>query len=185
MKRFIILLAALMLCFTATVAEEQIPQINWNDPSTQELYKKVGCGGEVKPLSDSGIQIYFPGQPFDLYWDEASSSEKEKGEYGCFFNQQGNLYVYVNKASSEATIDDSFIADLEANGATDVQKVILNGADAVIYNQPSDSKEITIVSFISGEDLFSIRFELTENSYVDMDKIRNLIPLMIYSIKAV
>lgn len=55
----------------------------------------------------------------------------------------------------------------------------------VKYNQPSDSKEITIVSFISGEDLFSIRFELTENSYVDMDKIRNLIPLMIHSIKAV
>ena len=184
LKQFIALLAVLVLCFTAAVAEEETPQVNWEDPDIQKLYKIVGCDGEVKSLSDTGIQIYFPGFPFDLCWNEASSSEKEKGEYGCFYNMEGNLYVYVNKIPAETTIDDAFIADLDINGATDVQRIILNGTDAVIYNQPSDSKEIKIVSFIIGNDLFSIRFELSENSYVDMEKCADIITLMICSIKA-
>ncbi|MBE5808494.1 MAG: hypothetical protein E7317_09175 [Clostridiales bacterium] len=141
MKKFLAILLTLVSLLTVSVASaENVPAINWEDIDIEAL----GIEGSWYTFDTIALQIWIP----DVFLNEDVTEEDGEGVIGKFVtaDQTAAIYGQVIEGYEGATMEE-LIASIESNGATEIERCLLNGLDAVSYSIPdTDAVYVTFVT---------------------------------------
>ena len=133
-KGLFILLAVIMAVFCAANAfaqteteTEAVPEVKWAD--MESIYGDKLDEGEFYSVSDLGLKMWIPSM---LTEQELTDEEIEAGDISYLTNEDQTVAVNISYTDMEgATLDDMVAYFSQEEGYSDVQKVILNGIEAV------------------------------------------------------
>jgi len=119
---------ALLLALPCALAEE-IPAINWSDVEGAA----AGIDGEWYVFDDIALQFWVP----NVFQDLDLTDEDGEEVLAKFEMPDGSAGIYAQylNGNEGLTMEDT-IATLEANGATEIERCLLNGLDAVSFSVP-------------------------------------------------
>lgn len=140
MKKFVALLMALCLLGACALAEE-VPVINWEDVDIES----TGIEGNYYTFDSVAVVVWIPTVLENL---ELTAEEAEGGLIGKFEVADGSAGIYVQHLTgNEGATMDELLAGLEANGAKDIERCVLNGLDAASYSLPdADAMYVVFVT---------------------------------------
>ena len=135
-KLFIIMLAVLLLAFSAAYAQETetVQEINWEDiaPAVEE----AGLEGEFYNVADLGIAMWIPAQFTEA---ELTDEDIENGYLAYLTTEDAEAAVAVVAVDVEGTSLQDWMALLsEEESITEVEYGLINGIEAVTYNMPEN-----------------------------------------------
>ena len=130
MKKLIAALIAMAMLLALPFAmAEEVPAINWEDAeaATEEIDASWYTFDEV------ALQVWIP----DIFENLEITEDDDATLIGKFElpDQSAGIYVQYVEGEEGQSLDD-VIANLEANGATDIDRCLLNGLDAASYSIP-------------------------------------------------
>ena len=128
-KSLFVVFAVLMLTFAAVSAQETqtVTEVNWSDlePALGELLNE----GKFYSVADLGLQMWVPSV---LTEQELTDEEIESGDISYLTDEEYTVGVNISYMDMEgATLDDMVAYFSQAEGYSDVEKVILNGLEAI------------------------------------------------------
>ena len=144
MKKILATLVALVLLLALPCAlAEQVPDINWED--AEDAAAEIP--GSWYTFEDVALQFWIP----DVF-ENLELTENDPDEMiGKFEVSDGSAGIYAQYLDGYdgLTIDDA-VSQLEANGATEIERCTLNGLDAVSFSIPD--VDAVYVMFITQSD---------------------------------
>ena len=132
MKKFLATLAVLTLALAmlAPALAEDLPEINWTDIDIES----TGIEGDFYVFNDVAVMVWIP----DIFESlDMTAEEVEDGMIGKFEIADGSAGIYAQLLSgAEGMTMEAMVSGLEASGATEIDRCILNGLDAASYTLP-------------------------------------------------
>ena len=147
MKKIIAVVIAmtLALMLPALALAEEVLTIDW--VATEAEFADAGIEGDFYSLGELGLKIWVPN-----VMKAVEIGDQESGVVGAFATDDGEYSILVQYIEGTEGMDmDTFIADLTDSGATEVERVILNGLDAVSYSMADTDANIMAFLAESGE----------------------------------
>ena len=130
MKKIIATLIALAMLLALPFAlAEEVPAINWED--VEAAAEDIEATWYT--FDDVALQVWVP----DIFENQEITEDDDETVIGKFVVPDETAAIYVQYVEGEEgqSLDD-VIASLEANGATDIDRCLLNGIDAASYSIP-------------------------------------------------
>ena len=116
---------ALLLALPCALAE-QIPAINWEDVEAQA----ADIQASWYTFDSVAVEVWIP----DIFENKEITAEDGEDLIGKFEVADGSAGIYVQYIQGEAGLSmEDTIANLEANGALEIERCTLNGLDAVSF----------------------------------------------------
>ena len=168
-KALFVVFAVLMLSFAAVSAQETqtVTEVNWSDlePALGELLND----GKFYSVADLGLQMWIPSV---LTEQELNEEEIESGDISYLTDEENTVGVNISYMDMEgATLDDMVAYFNEAEGYADVEKVILNGLEAISLTDTVN--ETMLVGFMT-EKGYLIQFMFFPTSNEDFKQVASV-----------
>ena len=168
-KALFVVFAVLMLSFAAVSAQETqtVTEVNWSDlePTLGELLNE----GEFYSVSDLGLQMWIPSV---LTEQELTDEEIESGDISYLTDEENTVGVNISYMDMEgATLDDMVAYFSQAEGYADVEKVILNGLEAISL---TDTENETMLVGLMTEKGYLIQFMFYPTSNEDFKQVASV-----------
>ena len=134
----LIALSLLLVCCAALA--ESVPAINWEDVEDTA----DGIEGSWYVFDDLALEFWVP----DIFEDTDITEDDDETMIARFQMPDGSATIYGQyiEGYDGATMEDA-IANLESNGAEDIERCTLNGLDAVSYSIPDT--DAVFVAFVT------------------------------------
>ena len=141
MKKFLAALIALaMLIALPCALAEEIPAINWEDvePATE------GIEGSWYTFNAVAMQVWVP----DVLENTELTEEDDDSVIAKFMTADQSAAIVVQYIEGEeGKTMDEVVTELEDSGATEIDRCLVNGLDAVSYSIPDvDAAYVTLLT---------------------------------------
>ena len=146
MKKFLATLMTLALLLTSAAGlAETVPEINWEMVDIES----TGIEGDWYTLNAVALQIWIP----DTFEAAEITEEDGPGVVVKFMAPDGTAGIFGQLIEGyEGATTEDMIERISANGATDIERCILNGLDAVSYSIPDT--DAAYVAFVTASGNF-------------------------------
>ena len=130
MKKTLAAILALTLLLMSCAFAEEIPAINWEDVEAAA----AEIEGSWYTFEDVALQFWVP----DIFENLEPTEDDPNEMIGKFEVSDGSAGIYAQylEGYDGLTMEDA-ISNLEANGATEIERCTLNGMDAASFSIPN------------------------------------------------
>ena len=127
MKKILATILTLTLLLMSCAFAEGIPAINWADVESAAS----DIDGSWYVFNDIALEYWIP----DIFVDQDLTEEDGEEMLAKYELADGSAAIYAQYLTGyDGATMDEVIATLEANGAQDIERCVLNGLDAVSFS---------------------------------------------------
>lgn len=144
MKKIIAVVMAIAMLFALTLsASAEAIELNWAD--VEASVTEAGLEGDFYSLNSWPVQLWIPNV---MVTKEVSDEDLANGTLCVFATEDGSAFVVVTYVANEEGLTmEQVMTSVEGAGATGMQRITLNGLDAIGYDlEESDASCVSLLT---------------------------------------
>ena len=134
MKKVVAILLTLCIALTAVCAlaeEPALKEINWSD--LEQQVAEAGMQGGFVTFDEIALQMWVPDVMPAV---ELTEEDQEMGFISYFMTADESAAVGVQYVDASGMSLEDYAAQMEQNGATELEYILLNGLHTLTYSMP-------------------------------------------------